>query len=94
VGIFAGVKLDHRGAEAQGGFDLALIRADEQAHANAGVREARDDRLQAVVLPGGVESAFGGHFLALFGHDAGRVRLMGEGDREHLLGRGHLEVER
>ena len=47
-----------------------------------------------IVLAGGVESAFRRALLALFRDDAGGVRAVGEGDRQHLLGRRHLEVQR
>ena len=47
-----------------------------------------------IVLPGGVEAALGGALLALFGDDAGGVGPVGERDREHFLGRRHLEVQR
>ena len=49
---------------------------------------------EMVVLAGGVEAALGGPLLALFGDDAGGVRAVGERDRQHLLGRRHLQVER
>jgi hypothetical protein len=88
------VELDHRRAEPQRGFELALVGSDEQADADAGVLEPRDDRLQVVVLPGGVEPTLGGALLALLGHDAGRMRAVPERDLDHLVGRRHLEVER
>ena len=47
-----------------------------------------------VVLPGGVEPALGRALLALLGDDAGGVRAVAQRDREHLLGRRHLEVQR
>ena len=34
MGVAAGVELDHRRAEPQGGVDLPLARFDEQRHAN------------------------------------------------------------
>ena len=46
------------------------------------------------MLAGGVEPALGGALLAPLGHDAGGVGAMRERDRQHLLGRRHLEVER
>ncbi len=49
---------------------------------------------EMIVLPRGVEPAFGGALLALFGDDAGGVRLMAKRDGEHLLGRRHFEVQR
>ena len=42
----------------------------------------------------GVETAFGRTFLALLRHQAHRVRLVAQSDRQHLLGRRHLKIER
>ena len=41
-----------------------------------------------------IETALGRALLAALWHDAGRVRLMAECDVEHLLGGGHLKVQR
>ena len=46
------------------------------------------------MLPGDIEPAFGGALGALFRHQADRVRLGLERDRDHLVGRRHLEIER
>ena len=46
------------------------------------------------MLSRGVETAFGRALLAPLRDDAGGVRLMREGDRKHLLGRGHFKVQR
>ena len=46
------------------------------------------------MLPGRVEPALGRHLLAPLGDDTGRVRAVPQRDRDHLLGRGHLEIER
>ena len=59
-----------------------------------GVAQPLDERLQRLELPGGIEPALGGPLLALFGDDAGGVRAVGERDRQHLLGRRHLQVQR
>src|SRR5690606_39598421 len=83
-----------RRAEAQGGFELTLVRSDEQRDADAGVTQAADDGLEVVVLAGGVEAAFGGALLTLFRDDAGGVRTMAQRDLDHFLGRGHFQVER
>ena len=41
-----------------------------------------------------VEPAFGGALLALFRHEAGRMRPQPRGEADHLGGRRHLEIER
>ena len=94
VGVAAGVELDHRRGQTDGGLDLLRRRLDEQADADAGFRQPLDERAQLVILAGGVEPAFCGSFLAFLGDDAGGVRLVAEGDGQHLLGRRHLEIER
>jgi hypothetical protein len=47
-----------------------------------------------IVRPNGVQAAIGRALGAFFRDDAGCVRPMAEGDRQHLSGRGHLQVER
>ena len=47
--------------------------------------QARDHRLQVIVLAGGVEPALGRPLLALLGHDAGGVRAVAQRDADHLL---------
>ena len=49
---------------------------------------------EAVMAAFHVEPAFGRALLALFGHEAGGVRARVQRDRHHLVGRGHLEIER
>lgn len=41
-----------------------------------------------------VQPTFRGPFLALFRHDATGVRLVAQGDVQHLLGRRHFQVQR
>ena len=41
-----------------------------------------------------VEATFGRHLLAALRHQAHRMRLGGERDAHHVVGRGHLEIER
>ena len=94
MGVAAGVEFDDRRAEADGGFDLRRIGLDEQADPDVGAAQFVDEISEVIVLPGGVEAALGRALLALFGDDAGGVGPVGERDREHLLGRRHLEVQR
>ncbi len=46
------------------------------------------------MLPHDIEPAFGGALRAPLGHEADGMRLRLERDRDHLVGRRHLEVER
>ena len=94
LGVAAGVQLDDRRAEADRRIDLRGIGLDEQRDAHPRLAQLRDDGRQALELPGGVDPALGRPLLALLGHDARRVRTVLQRDREHLVGRGHLQVER
>ena len=49
---------------------------------------------QPVFVLRDLQPAFGGAFLALFGHDADRMGAMAKGDLLHFLSSGHLEVQR
>ncbi len=55
---------------------------------------ACDTATIAVLPSGGPEGAQLAALLAPFGNDAGRVRLVAEGDIQHFLRRRHLEIER
>ena len=90
----AGVQLDDWRAQADRRLDLARLGRDEQRHAAAGFIELVDHRREMIVEAGRVEPALGGALLAPLGDDAGRVRLMRQSDRKHLLGRRHLEIQR
>ena len=57
-------------------------------------RRRAHDRRQLIVLARRVEPAFGGALLALLRHEAGGMRLVPQRDRQHLVGRRHLEIER
>jgi len=46
------------------------------------------------VLADHVQPALGGEFLAPLGHQAAGVRPSGKRDPQHLVGGGHLEIER
>ena len=92
--VAAGVELDDRRAEANRRLDLGGIGLDEQADADAGSAQSFALRGKMMALAGGVEPALGGPLLALLGDDAGGMRPVLEGDRKHLLGRRHLEIER
>ena len=56
--------------------------------------ELAHEALQMIVPARRVEAALGGALLAPLRHDAGGVRPMPERDRQHLVGRRHLEIER
>ncbi len=92
--IRPGVQFHHRHAQPGSRFELTRIGRDEQRDANAGILQPRHDRLQRVVLAGGIQPAFGGAFGAAFRNDAGGVGLVGQRDGQHFIGRRHFEVDR
>ena len=55
--------------------------------------DARDRVLELRFLRDDVEAAFGGDFVAPFGHQHRHFRLDAARDVDHLVGRGHFEVE-
>ncbi len=94
VGIGPGVELDNLGAGAVGGVDLGEFGVDEGADADFRGVEIADDVAQAGGIAGDVEAAFGGDFLAAFGHEADFVRAVEKRLLGHGVGRGHFEIER
>ena len=68
------MQFHHRRAQRARGVELAAVGLDEHGDADARRTQRRDDRLQTIVLAGRVDAAFGGALLALFRHDAGRMR--------------------
>ncbi len=93
VGVAAGMKLDHRSAEAERCVDLRRFGLDEKGHADAGGAKFGHKGTKLLQHADGVEPAFGGAFLPLFGDDAGGMGASRKGDAEHLLRRRHFEVE-
>ncbi|MCY1186533.1 hypothetical protein D9M73_274140 [compost metagenome] len=94
LGIAPGVQLHHRRAQANRRVDLPRIGFDEQRDADACLAQRRHQRCQRGELPRRIEPALGGPLLALFGHDARGVGAVPQGDRQHLVGRRHFQVER
>jgi hypothetical protein len=52
-----------------------------------------DNGAKGVDLGGGIETAFGGDFSAVFGDEADLSRLQPKGEVEHGWGGSHFEVE-
>ena len=73
--------------------ELRGIGIDEEPHLDTRVRQRRDGRLNASELARDVESALGGELLAALRHEAGVGGADPPCERDHRLGRGHLEVQ-
>src|SRR5262249_6296875 len=80
-------------AELRRRFDLLDVGIDEDADEYAGVVQSLDALADRLLVRRDVESAFGGDFLGALGHQRDDVRFDARGDLDHLVGRGHLDVE-
>ncbi len=74
-GKCACVQLNELGAGPGAGFDLLLVRRDEQAHLDAGVIHFFARLGQRLFSGDHVQSAFRRHFQPALRHDADNVRL-------------------
>jgi hypothetical protein len=92
IGETAGVDFHHGGAGGLGGVKLTRLRIDEQGHSDAGVCQAGAGIRDFGLLPGDIQSAFGGQFLTPLRHQADILRLDLKGDADHLLGDGHFQI--
>ena len=88
------MELDHLGAHGGGGLDLGFRRLDEQADADAGVGQGLHHGGDARLVTGDGQTALGRDLLAPFRHQTGGVRTVAQGDGQHLVRHGHLEVQR
>ncbi len=88
------MQLDHRRADGVRGLELHGLRLDEQRDADAGGAEIPNVAREVIVAARDVEAALGGALGPLLRHDAGGVGPVLERDRQHLVGRRHLEIER
>ena len=93
VGIGGGVDLDRVGVYPVGLLHLLEVRVHEDAHADATLLEHLHGRLELHAVEDDVEATLGRDLLPPLGHEGHLVRLGGEGDLQHLLRRGHLEVQ-
>ena len=80
MGVAAGMELDDGRLQPDRRLDLPRVGLDEQADSDIGFGETSDEGRQVIMLPGRVEAAFGGAFLALFGDYAGGVGAVAERD--------------
>jgi len=88
----SGVDLHDRRADRHGCLDLARVGVDEQRHAHARLGERRAVVGQGRHGAGRVQPTLGGQLLAPLGHEAALVGPDVARDRQHLGGRGHLQV--
>ena len=93
VRVLSGVELDCSRAEVvRAGYRIGLGR-DEEARPDARVLQPGESDADPRRVAGDVEPAFGGDLLAAFGNESDLMGSKTTGQREHLVGAGHLEVE-
>ncbi|MCY1426269.1 hypothetical protein D9M71_420870 [compost metagenome] len=92
IGVAAGVQLDGRRADPGRSRNLTFVGIDEQGNLAADRAQALNRLVDALLLAGDIQSAFGGQFLTTLRHQAnvGGADDLGEG--EHFLGHAHFEV--
>jgi hypothetical protein len=93
VRVRAGVDLADACADPCGGVDLPVLGIDEHAGHDARVRELGHDPREPRFLTADVEAAFGSDLLAAFRDQHRHLRPQVAGDADHLVGRGHLQIE-
>jgi len=92
-GVGARVQLDDRRAGFRARFDLRRVGVDEQRDADAVLRERSAGLGDAMLLPGHVEPAFGRELLAPFRYQAAVGRTVLDGELDHRVRDGHLEIQ-
>ena len=93
LGIGAGVDFTDPRTNGRGRFDLGKVGIDEHARADPGVSQPGHRRAQPLELADDVEPTLGGHFMAALRHQHRHFGLELTGNRDHLVGRRHLEIE-
>gem|GEM_PF-78035 len=93
MGIRPRVDLTKVESSARGGLDLPLIGVDEGAHWNSRAFQSRNRVANPRLLPRDIKPAFGRHLLASLRNEHRQLRLQADGDANHFVGCGHLEVQ-
>jgi len=93
VGVASGVELDEDGLGLGGRANLAQIRIDEEADFDAGVREGGNRAREPSTFRDDIESAFGGHLVAILGNDAHGVGANPASERDDFTLEARLEVQ-
>jgi hypothetical protein len=93
VRVRAGVDLADRRADALGRFDLLELGIDEDRDHDARVGQPLHHAEEPLLLGDDVQPALGGDLVPALGHQHRHLRLDARGERHHLVGSGHLEVQ-
>ena len=74
-------------------LDLVGLGVDKRADDDSGVLKSFNYGAEPILLTGDIEPALGGDFLTTLGNKHGKLGLGFAGDGDHLLSRGHFEVQ-
>ncbi len=91
--IRAGVDFADARAYPRRGLDLTDLGIDEHAADDAGLGQSRDRGLEPRLLRSDIEPPLGRDLLATLRHQHRHLGLERAGERDHFIGRGHLEVK-
>ena len=73
-------------------LDLLFIGVDKQRNQDPGLRQTFAGIAHFIDLPSHIQTAFGGHFLTLFRHQAAEMGLSLAGNGQHLFRDRHLQI--
>ena len=93
IGKASRVEFHHGGLEGGRGLDLVGVGIEKEAGEDFGPVQLFHDGAEGVHLGGGIETALGGDFSAIFGDEADFGRLQAKGKVEHGGGSRHFEVQ-
>ena len=93
VGIRTRMDFADRSADALRRLDLAQLGVDEHRDHDAGSGQALYGLLEGFLLGNNIQATFGGDLVPALGHQHRHLRLDAARDADHLVGRGHLEVQ-
>src|SRR5687767_14027533 len=91
--VSGGTEFNLIGADVYGRFDLRWIGIYKQAREYVCFPDAIYRRSHRDDVCFRVESAFGGDLVRSFGHERDGVRRGLQRDVQHLVSRGHLEIQ-
>ncbi len=93
AGIGPGVNLAGVEPARVGGLDLSRLGIDERAGPDARVAQLLHDGGELGAGAPDVQPPLGGDLLTALGHQRHHRRARADGDLDHLVGRGHLQVQ-
>ena len=94
VAVAAGVQLDRLRVGAVAGLDLLDLWIDEQRNLHAGVPQSTCNSPDFLAIRNHVQAALGGQLLTPLRNQRGGIRPVRERQLQHLLHRGHLQIQR